>query len=273
MSAPHEPGRVYENSLSTERRRRDGIHYTPPDVAASLVAEALARSRPDPRLLLDPACGAGVFLLAALDALVADGVDPQVALTRVRGLDIDPEAVRLARRALADWAVRHRLDPDAVPIDAVTVADALIDDWPAPVDVVVGNPPFGGQLRGSTVRTGVRPDVAAAVLGRRAGYADNASLFMARAVDRVSAGGVVVLVQPMSVLSARDAGIARDYVSARATVRRFLFPDASGFSASVHLCAPVIVVDRSPTERSWCDMAADDLGMAPGPPPGRMVLG
>jgi hypothetical protein len=273
MSAPHESGHAYENSLSAERRRRDGIHYTPPDIAASLVAEAFARARPDPGLCLDPACGAGVFLLAALDALVAGGVEPRVALTRVRGLDIDPEAVSLARHALGEWAARHQLDPDVVPVDAVTVADALIDEWPAAIDVVIGNPPFGGQLRGSTVRTGARPDVAASVLGRRAGYADTAALFMARAVDRMSPAGVVVLMQPMSVLSARDAGIARDFVSARATVCGFLFPDASGFAASVHVCAPVLVVDGGPTERDWCDIAADDLGMAPGPPPSPTVLG
>ena len=273
MSAPHESGRAYEASLSAERRRRDGIHYTPPDVAAGLVADALELVGRTPALILDPACGAGVFLVAALDALVADGVEPAVALGRVRGLDIDPEAVELARRALVEWAARHRLPPRSVPTDIVVVADALVDDWPSAVDVVIGNPPFGGQVRGSTVRTASRPEVAAGLLGRRAGYADTASLFLARAVDRVRRDGVVVLLQPMSVLAARDAGIVRDLVSARATVRGFLFPDASGFSAAVHVCAPLVVVDGGPTERPWSDIAADDLGLEPGPSEGSMVLG
>jgi len=265
MTVAHQSGREHELSLSPDRRRRDGVHYTPEDVAAELVTAAFAVRRTLPARILDPACGAGVFLLAALDALVDAGLAPIDALARVRGIDIDPEAVAIARAALVDWARVHDLAGASVPVDAVVVGDGLLVPWPDSVDAVVGNPPFGGQLRGPTVRDGRRADVAAAVLGRRAGYADTAGLFLARAVDTIEPGGVVVLLQPMSVLAARDAGVIRDRISSVATLRTVLFPDPSGFDAAVRVCAPVLVADGGSTRRAWADVAADAVGLDPAP--------
>lgn len=280
MPAPHELGRLYETSLPADVRRRGGVHYTPPAIAADLVARAVEALGRVPRRVLDPTCGGGVLLLAALDVLVASGIDPVDALERVHGIDVDPGAVEVTTRAVRDWAVAHGVDPDVVV--APVLGDALVVDWPAGIDLVVGNPPFGGQLRGTTVRDDERSTRARSILGRRSGYADTAGLFLVRAVDTVVDGGVVVLVQPTSVLAARDAATVRRRVDDRATVHDVVFPDSAAFDASVQVCAPVIVRDRpdpadahdeSPVGVEWSDIAADALGLAPAPTQRRRVLG
>ena len=84
------------DELADERRER-GAFYTPP----SLVAWILDRALPGARTVLDPACGTGHFLVAAARRL-GD-------VRAVRGSDVDPEAVRIARLRL------HAEDP-SVPL-------------------------------------------------------------------------------------------------------------------------------------------------------------
>ena len=117
-----------------------GAFYTPADVAASLVAATVERGP-----VVDPTCGAGVFLLAAGIGLAARGADPRgVATTQLFGADIDPVAVHLTRCALAGWA---GIDP--AEVGGVVEADPLLtgrSTWPtaptAGFGAVVGNPPF-----------------------------------------------------------------------------------------------------------------------------------
>ena len=83
-------GRDYETSLEPSRRRRDGVHYTPRAVADELVARAFLSHREliasgAQFVVCDPTCGAGVFLIAAADALVAGGRSPLSALECLYG--------------------------------------------------------------------------------------------------------------------------------------------------------------------------------------------
>ena len=84
---PSDLGHLYETLLSGEVRKRGGVHLTPADVAARLVGLlGDGWQRPGVRVL-DPSVGGGAFLLAAADALVATGVDPEVASAGLLGVD------------------------------------------------------------------------------------------------------------------------------------------------------------------------------------------
>ena len=64
--------------------------------------------------------------------------------------------------------------------------------WPEgrDFDVVVGNPPFQGQLGRHTARTASENRSLRSLLGEAAlGYADTATLFLVRAIDLVASGG------------------------------------------------------------------------------------
>jgi hypothetical protein len=280
---------AHEAGLDRSVRRRRGVFYTPADLAGRLVDLALegwpgdavgADSAPNlcraaaPRVC-DPAAGGGAFLLAAADRLAARGLDRRTVVAELLwGADVDAEAVAIARDALAGWA---GLPPGAAEIDVLSrhlaVADALTEGpaiWPerppAGFDLVVGNPPFLGQLERRTAR---RADELASLRHRMgdvvAPYADAAALFLVEAVRLAAPGGQVVLVLPESVLSARDARPARAEVGRRAALRGCWTAVERVFTASVDVCAPVLSVAAPQTLpasgrtiRRWAGRAADE---------------
>ncbi len=105
----------HELRLSGDReaRRQAGAFYTPAPVAEALVEEALrtvTRKPGKPPRFLDPACGTGVFLVAAFRRLADAQIDQPMegslarrlalAAATIHGVDCDARAVDLARRAL-----------------------------------------------------------------------------------------------------------------------------------------------------------------------------
>jgi Eco57I restriction-modification methylase len=116
---------LYESLIDPAQRHDLGEYYTPDWLAARMVAEVL--SDPLETVVLDPACGSGTFPFHAVRRLLAaaraagwsDGRAVRTAAAHVRGLDVHPVAVIIARvtwlLALGD-AVREREGPLHVPI-------------------------------------------------------------------------------------------------------------------------------------------------------------
>jgi SAM-dependent methyltransferase len=135
-----------------------GEYYTPRGIA-DLAVEAVEGGRPD-RRVLDPGCGAGVFLTAAIDAKRAE-IDAtpsetvDTLLDTVVGIDLNPVAVKSAKLAyllamgdLLDEAGRSTVTVPVYLADAVglTIDDAAgrFDGSAAAssFDTLVGNPPW-----------------------------------------------------------------------------------------------------------------------------------
>ena len=237
---------AYEQSLSDEARRVDGVHYTPHALARVLVELAVDVLGWVPRTVHDPTCGAGSFLLAAADALFDRGVDPvEIVDRRLSGSELDPAAAAVARSALERWAEDHGA-PTGSTRACIQVADTLLQtadavaEHPAGVDLVVGNPPFLSQLATRTARSEVARRSVVERYGAIGAYADSASLFLRGSLDLVRPGGVVVMLQPQSFLAARDTAGVRAELIARADLVSLWSTDAQLFDASVHVCAPVL---------------------------------
>ena len=252
---PEELGTLLEASFTPDARQTSGAHYTPAPLAMRLVVRAL-EGHPWPQVG-DPACGGGALLLAAARHLTALGAAPAQVLDRLWGMDVDPLAVATAEAALALWA------GEVPPPGHLVVADALVDpcSWP-PLDVVVGNPPFLSQLDASTARSAA---VAAALRARFGDavrpYTDAASLFLLVACDLAAPGATVALLQPQSVLGARDASGVRDAVAARGHLVDVLFPADPGFAAAVDVCIPIIDVGTPQRSDSWSSHLARAHGV------------
>ena len=123
--------------------------------------------------VLDPACGSGNFLYLALQALKdlehrvqleAEALGfqrafPEIGPANVKGIEINPYAAELARVSVwigeIQWMRRNGFgearDPILKPLDTIECRDAILapdgtePEWP-PADVVIGNPPFLGNL-------------------------------------------------------------------------------------------------------------------------------
>ena len=234
---------AYEDRLVGEladQRRTLGAFYTPPALVEWVLDHALT---PGTTSVLDPACGTGHFLVAAARRL-GD-------VRAVHGSDLDPEAVRIARLRLAAE------DPSvpAADIEAqVRVADGLTAWDDATFDAVVGNPPFLGQLKTRTAgqRGGLGP------------YTDTSAAFLHRALALAGPGGTVALVQPLSVLGARDAGPVRESVAEVGAVTDLWVSDKPVFrGTSVLACVPVVRIgaEGGPAPDGWGRLAAPSFGI------------
>jgi hypothetical protein len=185
-------------ALVPDDRRRRGAWATPLWLVEHVLDLALdpvlaARSTLDGLRVLDPACGDGRFLSAAIERIRRRfGVDHRAAAGCVAGIEIDRPTALVARRALGPSA-------EIRTGDALTEAAGPLGS----ADVVVGNPPFLNQLAADTSRRG---------RSRWGGgpYADAAVEFLALALAAARPdGGRVGLVLPQSVLATRDAAAAR----------------------------------------------------------------
>jgi hypothetical protein len=214
-------------------------------------------------VVCDPATGGGAFLLAAADTLAARGLPrSEVVAGCLVGADVDPVAVAVTEAALALWC-GGRAIPRVVVGDALALDAA---DWPAPPDVVVGNPPFLSQLGRATART----PASAGQLRRRfgvaaRGYVDTAALFLLLGVRLVRPGGTVALVLPQSFLATRDAAAVRSAVLADAALEVLWVPSQAVFGAAVRVCVPVLRRggDRRATMRQYRGVPPELVEEAP----------
>lgn len=213
----------YVNSLARVLRSAHGRFYTPPDLAAVLVRRAFAVPRPE-GLIVDPGCGAGALLAAAVREIVAGAPTPEDALTTiaksVRGVDTDGSAA-----AICELAIRVGLLPAWVQASDearpslprfVTVGDGLADRRTAAM--VLANPPFG--------RCSLDPDRRTLFADVLFGHAHWPTLFLRHAVGRLAPHGVAAFVMPASVVGGAYYQRLRAFLLEQAPPEWFGFVDA-----------------------------------------------
>lgn len=247
-------GHLLEAGLG-QTRKALGQFYTPDTIIHWLLDHGLAEFDPRQRApfrILDPSCGAGHFLVAAADRLMALYRRHREALVQMNpgepwddealvgvifrdhlmGVDIDPWALRVARirlglKALALGA-RHAPLPrlghgDALRRDEGRRHRMLVDA----VHLVVGNPPYGAALEDDQ-----KAYVSSAYqLGR--GRYDSTALFIERAIDLLAPGGRVALVVPHGVTRTGAYGPCRDLLRERTDLLGLL--DAGAVFPGVNL--------------------------------------
>ncbi len=125
---------LYESVIPAEDRRRLGEYYTPLWLARAIVDEVV--QQPLEQTVLDPACGSGTFIYAAVERFLAAAREADWSAaqtldrlpTQIQGIDVHPVSVHLAR-ATWTFAARSALERarDAgVPVE--TVAPIYLGD-------------------------------------------------------------------------------------------------------------------------------------------------
>lgn len=206
----HIPIGVLSQVYETFSRRWDGshaeetsVHYTPRNIAHLLVEEALSGVKnAGDAVILDPACGAGAFLVLAFRHLVRlhwkeqgrrpdKNVIHRILYKQIRGFDISESALRLAALALYITAIEVNGTtrppkilkfPRALQDEVLfnfgdadgdigkkgfvlgSLSAAVPEHFNAQFDVVLGNPPWT-RLR-SSATTAAKKEADRSRLGR-----------------------------------------------------------------------------------------------------------
>ncbi len=242
---------LFPTSFSERAQKRRGGVYT-----EALLAEQLldlvgwdGRGR-----LLEPAVGAGAFLLPAWERALAaaeqDGRDPVAVAHDLAAVDVHPFACRAARTALARLAAARGLSAAALP--QVARADALLAPSPAPSadlgawDVVIGNPPFvRGERIPAALRTAYREDAR-----ELTGNVDLVAYFVLRALRWLRPGGRLGLVVPQGLLEARACTGLRALLAERTVEAVVTLEWAPGLFADAAVIPCLLVVRDDPPRRA-----------------------
>lgn len=174
---------AYEHYLrvhSPDKQHQEGGYYTPRPIAELMVRGAFHALRREGTAhdarVLDPAAGAGVFLLTAFRHLVAErwrheGVRPdtealrQILYRQITGFDINEAGLRFA--ALGLYLLSIELDPQPEPVQKLgfenlrdrvlfkvgeqgglgSLGDCVGDEHRGQYDLVIGNPPWASSTQ------------------------------------------------------------------------------------------------------------------------------
>lgn len=189
-------------------------------------------------VVLDPACGSGNFLYVAYrelrrteaelrrrarDMRRSEGLREQESLalyfplTNIKGIELDPFAVQLARvtmwmghkLAVDELDLKERVLP-LVDLSGIRRGDALQIEWP-PADAIIGNPPYHGTkfLRGELGDDYVEWLKSEFGIGVK----DYAVYWFRKAHDRLDAGGRAGLVATNSIAEGRNRQAALVYIT------------------------------------------------------------
>lgn len=192
-------GHAYENALvSVKLRREHGIYYTPHSITRYILDRLPIESIPqESRLLLDPCCGSGSFLLAGFErlaSLLPDSWTPaqrhQYLRARIVGRDIDDFAREIASLSLVLADIHNRNGWNIREGDVTQITVESVGKRPT---IVVTNPPFK-EIK----EAGTRREFAADTL--------------VRLIHIMAKDGLMGIVMPQSMLDSRAGQQARTTV-------------------------------------------------------------
>jgi|Deesub1362B_J571_1020462.scaffolds.fasta_scaffold00003_586 hypothetical protein len=121
---------LYEILIDAETRRRLGEYYTPLWLVEYMV-ENLSNELKG-KIVLDPFCGSGSFVVVSFYKKIAEGEDPDEAIKEVIGFDINPLSVSIARAELIiayNTIRRGIITPLIFNTDSATLLLRPQEDW------------------------------------------------------------------------------------------------------------------------------------------------
>jgi type I restriction enzyme M protein len=264
-------GEAYEEIVSVTSRRDHGAFFTPRNVCDMAVQMVLSTYPLDKRLklrILDPACGTGGFLRAAL-IHVKDIIEEQ-ELGKYRG-DRSKAAPRVAER-LKNYCDSHIFGIDKLPelVRAAQMnlafhgdgstnvfhANSLLPpvEWPdfvreriglSKFDVVFTNPPFGSKLPIDDPHILDRYDLVKYEAKAPRSSLPPEQLFVQRCLEFLKPGGRLAIVLPDSILSNPGLSWLRRWVLSNAWVIASVDLPREMFARSdTHTMTAVLVLQK-----------------------------
>ena len=198
---------------------RNGIVYTPMQLARYIVELTLKRyDKWEHHIkLLDPSCGCGIFLIAAIDVIHERFGTPvrRIIEDNLYGFDILNENVRRCRSLLKVACLKNGEPAEGLQDNIITV-DALRADWRSVsevrgFDIIIGNPPYiSAKNNDESTMSYLHSHYTSS-----GGMCNICEAFVEKAVLSLSDKGQCCFVLPNTILSSRNSAGIRKLIADR----------------------------------------------------------
>lgn len=248
--AAHKIGISYERSFKDvskrKTREREGIFYTPPNLAQFTVTRALSYWQPQtsctgesPISVLDPACGSGSFLI---EGAVGLGKIMKPSQFTLCGIDKDLNGVEQARHSLSKLNKNLRTNiiggNSLISKTPETNIDSLSPvDWSQQFpeaaaqggfDLIIGNPPYG-LSRGDKFHPLEKIIIEERYNWIKRGKLNKYIAFTALSYEQLKPGGVAALIIPNSWLGIESGEKLRTLLLETGSLREITVLPKSAF--------------------------------------------
>ena len=215
--------------------------------------------------LIDPACGAGSFLIPALERYfqdflthhkwISDGILNLVQHKRIVGVDINPFACALSRLGyigfLIPYLARAKLEQGHLPLIShipIIQADSLVNAKEQIKDhlynYVVGNPPY---VRIQRLNANGSKQSYLKLFDSAVGRFDLYSLFIERGIQLLKPNGTLGYITSNKFMTTNAGKGIRKVISKKATIKHlFDLSDTKVFTAAVLPC--ILILENCKSE-------------------------
>lgn len=207
-------GDAYEIFMGDAIKGQSGQFFTPQNAAEALVK--IVSPSPDAKIV-DPACGAGGFLVATIKYW--NELDVNYSRNNIYGVDKDGYLTRLAKIHLACMGQDTK---------SIKCADSLVWDenflgkCNANYDVVLTNPPFGVNIQAGTSETLSKFELAYKYRKKKNSPSEKTDIineavapqvvFLEQCVNLVKPKGTIGIVVPESMISNKKYSYVTEYI-------------------------------------------------------------
>ena len=273
---PEDLGAYYESILDKEVRKEGGVYYTPSFIVNYMVEHSLGALLKNKTLdeaakikIVDPSCGAGVFLLGVYQYLL-DWHEKHIGkltleqrrkiLTdNIFGVDIDPLAVEITKYCLSMKCSEHK--DYSLNLDAnIRCGDSLIDTdfcWKKEFshvfkrdgfDIVIGNPPYDALYNSHPQRAKI--DSLRHQYRTMCGGTPNLyRLFFEKGLSLIKDNGLLVYITPYNYLTSADSLKLREILLNETAIIEIVdYEESQNVFASATQAVATIITRKQPTK-------------------------
>lgn len=243
----------------------DAQYMTPPEVVDFMIDIVLKDFADEKRIksnlvVCDPTCGVGSFLTSAYHAIKRSS-GHQFKTIELIGQD---KVERMARLSTINLALAN-VAKHKIFIGNSLDSSAPISNYNGKVDIVLTNPPFGARFSMNDIKENFLDGLS--IFGhsiKNANTVDSELLFIDRDLELLADDGVMLIVVPDGVVSAKGmAATLRQHLKSRVEIRAIVeLPPTTFAQAGTRTKTSILYIRKTqqPSQRSVFLAVVKDLG-------------
>lgn len=225
---------IYDISKLCEKKvvnqKAKGAFFTPRYIS-SYIARKIENGK---CRIIDPACGCGNMLIAALERVVSiNDISPIEALNYIYGIDIDEQNVYFTKILIELWCLKQGYSTNDITLN-IKCADSLLDDWfDLEYQYIIGNPPYVNVRQMDKMTKSIYSDIYQSAKG----LFDLSHLFVEKALKKLTSNGKMIFITINNILYSESSSQLRQLIDSKRLNREIIdIGETEVFDVSVKTC-------------------------------------